>query len=149
MQACSNSIVNWLKFLQSCTKQSNCYNAIVSAFVSVSPESALHRYTCMIEDNTINQLSICIHMVLSDKVDFREFRYQGMMDHNICMQLTQHLGLENGRHFAGDIFMMTSLNGSIFRVTGHLCGKFTGHRWISHTKASEAELWCFLWSAPQ
>ena len=45
--------------------------------------------------------------------------------------------------------MMTSSNGNIFRVTGHLCGKFTGHRWISHTKASDAELWCFLWSAPE
>ena len=32
-----------------------------------------------------------------------------------------------------------------FRVTGHLCGEFTGHRWISRTKASDAELWCFLW----
>ena len=43
--------------------------------------------------------------------------------------------------------MMTSLNGNIFRVTGHLCGKFTGLRWIPRTKASDAELWCFLWSA--
>ena len=31
-----------------------------------------------------------------------------------------------------------------FRVTGHLCGEFTGHRWIPRTKASEAELWWFL-----
>ena len=23
------------------------------------------------------------------------------------------------------------------------------HRWIPHTKASDAELWCFLWSAPE
>ena len=37
----------------------------------------------------------------------------------------------------------------IFRVTGHLCGEFTGHRWIPRTKASDAELWCFLWSAPE
>ena len=28
-----------------------------------------------------------------------------------------------------------------------LCGEFTGHRWIPRTKASNAELWCFLWSA--
>ena len=28
---------------------------------------------------------------------------------------------------------MTSSNGNIFRVTGHLCGEFTGHRWIPHT----------------
>ena len=43
--------------------------------------------------------------------------------------------------------MMTSSNGNIFRVTGHLCGEFTGPRWIPCTKASDAELWCFLWSA--
>ena len=29
-----------------------------------------------------------------------------------------------------------------------LCGEFTGHRWIPHTKASDGEIWCFLWSAP-
>ena len=34
------------------------------------------------------------------------------------------------------------------RVIGPLCGEFTGHRWIPRTKASDAELWCFLWSAP-
>ena len=43
--------------------------------------------------------------------------------------------------------MITSWNGKIFRVTGHLCGEFTGHRWIHRTKASDAELWCFPWSA--
>ena len=26
--------------------------------------------------------------------------------------------------------------------------EFTGYRWIPHTKASDVELWCFLWSAP-
>ena len=36
-----------------------------------------------------------------------------------------------------------------FRVTGPLWAKFTGHRWIPLTKASNAELWCFLWSAPE
>ena len=45
--------------------------------------------------------------------------------------------------------MMTSSNGNIFRVTGHWCGEFTGHRWIPRTKASNAELWCFLWSTPE
>ena len=53
--------------------------------------------------------------------------------------------------------MMTSSSGNIFRVTGLLCRKFTGDRWIPRTKASvngefpaqkasDAELWCFLWS---
>ena len=46
------------------------------------------------------------------------------------------------------IFMMTSSNGNLFRVTGPLCEEFTGDRWIPRTKASDAELWCFLWSAP-
>ena len=46
-------------------------------------------------------------------------------------------------------FMMTSSNGNIFHVTGPLCGEFTGHRWIPLTKASDAEFWCFLWSAPE
>ena len=45
--------------------------------------------------------------------------------------------------------MMASSNGNIFRVTGHLCGKFTGNRWIPLTKASDVDLWCFLWSAPE
>ena len=45
--------------------------------------------------------------------------------------------------------MMTSSNGNIFRVTGPLCGEFTGLRWIPRTKVSDAELWCFLWSVPE
>ena len=38
---------------------------------------------------------------------------------------------------------MTSLNGNIFCVTGHLCGEVTGHRWITRTKASDAEFLIF------
>ena len=29
----------------------------------------------------------------------------------------------------------------------HLCGEFTWHRWIPHTKAADGEFWRFLWSA--
>ena len=47
-----------------------------------------------------------------------------------------------------DRYMMTPSNGNLFRVTGLLCGEFTGHWWIPRTKTSGAELWCFLWSAP-
>ena len=36
--------------------------------------------------------------------------------------------------------MMTSSNASIFRITGPLCGEFTGPLWIPRTKASDAEL---------
>ena len=55
----------------------------------------------------------------------------------------------NMRHaiiFTNDDPMMTSSNGNIFRVTGHLCREFTGLRWIPRIKASDAEFWCFLWS---
>ena len=45
--------------------------------------------------------------------------------------------------------MLTSSNGNIFRVTGHLCREFTGHRWIPRPKASDVDLSCFLWSAPE
>ena len=31
-----------------------------------------------------------------------------------------------------------------FRVTGPLCGEFTGHRWIPLTMANDAELWWFF-----
>ena len=55
---------------------------------------------------------------------------------------------ETHGHRTRDGNMMTSSNGNFFRVTGRLCGEFTGNRWIPHTKASGAELWCFLWTAP-
>ena len=47
-----------------------------------------------------------------------------------------------------DHSVMTSSNQNIFRVTGPLCGEFTGPRWTTRTKASDAELWYFLWTAP-
>ena len=46
------------------------------------------------------------------------------------------------------ICMITYSNGNIFRVTGPLYGELIGYRWIPTTKASDTELWCFLWSAP-
>ena len=54
---------------------------------------------------------------------------------------------EHKNIFAFSVIMMTSSNGNIFHVTGPLCGEFTGHQWIPLTKASDAELWCFLWFA--
>ena len=42
-----------------------------------------------------------------------------------------------------------STNGNIFRVTGPLWEESTGHRRIPLTKASDAELWCFIWFAPE
>ena len=39
---------------------------------------------------------------------------------------------------------MTSSNGNILRVTGHLRGEFTGPRWIPQIKASDAEFDVFF-----
>ena len=40
-------------------------------------------------------------------------------------------------------------NKMVFRVTGHLYGEFTGDRRIPRTKASDAELWYFIWYVPE
>ena len=45
--------------------------------------------------------------------------------------------------------MMTLSNGNVFGVTGPLWEESTGDRLIPPIIASDAELWCFLWSAPQ
>ena len=45
--------------------------------------------------------------------------------------------------------ILTSSNENIFCVTGPLWGEYTGHRWIPLTKASDAELWYFLWFETQ
>ena len=59
--------------------------------------------------------------------------------------------------------MMTSSNGNIFRVTGHLCREFTGPRWITRrpvtrnfdvffdqrsNKLSSEQLWGWLFETP-
>ena len=63
----------------------------------------------------------------------------------------------------GLFFTMTSSNGNISASLAlyvpfgiphklsypYICGEFTGHRWIPRTKAFDAKLWCFLWSAPE
>ena len=36
-----------------------------------------------------------------------------------------------------------------FHVAGPQWGDSTDERWIPLTKANDAELWCFLWSAPE
>ena len=45
--------------------------------------------------------------------------------------------------------MMESSNRNVFRLTRPLCGEFIDHRCIPLTLASDAEIWCFLWSAPE
>ena len=67
---------------------------------------------------------------------------QCSISHKICTLL-------HWCHIRVKASIMTSSNGNIFRDTGPLCGEITGHRWIPLTKASDAELWCFIWSVPE
>ena len=94
-----------------------------------------------------------IHMPLSETMMTHWKRIQGMTPWrplpttHLMTVIRRFHWRAPGLQWVADVAtynMMTSSNGNIFRVTGHLCGKFTGHRWISHTKASDAELWCFL-----
>ena len=62
----------------------------------------------------------------------------------VCLQHLLYIRLKSLWYIAA--FMMSS-NGNIFLVTGPSCGEFTGDQWIPLTKACDAELWCFLWSA--
>ena len=50
--------------------------------------------------------------------------YQGGFHFPDRNEVNQHRYLDMDRQ----LYMMTSSNGNIFRVTGHLCGEFTGHR---------------------
>ena len=76
--------------------------------------------------------------------------------HELQLWFTASIWEQSGTHFINSLWahnpklpethvaltwnMMTSSNGNIFRVTGHLCGEFTGPRWIPHTKASDGAL---------
>ena len=48
--------------------------------------------------------------------------------------------------FRNTVFHDDVIKWKVFRVSGPLFGEFTGHRSISRTKASDAELWWFVWS---
>ena len=72
-----------------------------------------------------------------------------MLNNGLLVTRFTYSVLELNKPCMDKFSMTTSSNGNIFRVTGHLCGEFTGPRWIPHIKTSDAELWCFLWSAPE
>ena len=79
---------------------------------------------------------------------YRRLYFRTIINHHCFREWTDIQNARSGSHFNKPQHMMTSSNGNIFRVTGHLCGEFTSSpRWIPRTKASDAELWCFLWSA--
>ena len=89
----------------------------------------------------LNTFSISIYKFASVGI----LRYYRLGQHHVVRALSCY-GVVRYRMI---LSLMTSSNGNIFRVTGHLCGEFTGPRWIPRSNASDAELWCFLWSASE
>ena len=77
------------------------------------------------------------HFVLTQKID-----------NSSCSNIAiSHSPIVRWPH-AG-ISMMTSSNGNIFRVTGPLWGKQPVIGGFPSQRARDAELWCFLWCAPE
>ena len=85
-----------------------------------------------------HNLSISIIMSIVQRIGSR-----------LMLLVLSHMINDLGRKSIHFPFMITSSNRNIFRVTGPLRGGSTGHRWIPLPKASDAELWRFLWSAPE
>ena len=76
-----------------------------------------------------------------DAIEKRDFaRFQIMADFETVVDSVMGPRLLVTHSFTCVNLMMTSSNGNIFLVTGHLCGEFTGHRWILHTKASDVDV---------
>ena len=99
--------------------------SLLSLLSSVSPKTGLNKQpNCSWFDNPGRQCDVTIDQQIIPHID----------------GLVQDYSISISHWRTCSLFMMTSSNGSIFRVTGHLCGEFTGPRWIRRTKASDAEL---------
>ena len=149
MQDCSISSALAMGILQSCTKPSmdSVQDGTDYACAKLSPELK----------NLEMQHSILKLSVVNWHEPGRKAATTIVVLHSFAHILLRHISI-NASEIASistvwptacSVYMMTSSNVNIFRVTGHLCGEFTGPRWIPYTKASDAELWCLLWSAPE
>ena len=86
------------------------------------------RNTLYLKKITARRFAVCVCAHFVDRYSFALL---------ITARVTS---LARGHHVDA---MMTSWNGNIFRVTGHLGGELNGPRWIPSTKAGDAELWMF------
>ena len=101
---------------------------------------------CIIRHIVYSGFEFVLHVVLLLlRIFFNQENISGWWNANYYIELK----FEIPTHGKGQKCMMASSNGKFLCVTGHLCEEFTGPRWIPHTKASDVELWCFLWSASE
>ena len=107
----------WLKFvLKSSSGEYKLSRKLISDCVSLLLVPSLNNFSCRCK------IAGAVSMVTD-------------MQHDLCKKSDDDCLVSNTVYNK-----MTSSNGNIFRVTGHFCGEFTGHRWIPCTKASDAEL---------
>ena len=132
-QDCSNSIANALESPQSCAEPAIWHMFVW--YVLVPPEQHGGDATGVPK---VRQGSERLHLLRRGS--------RGSTPRVRLLPATHPQTDPGGSH---KYFMMMSSNGNIWNPRYWLlCGEFTGHRWIPLTKASDAELWCFLWSAP-
>ena len=81
------------------------------------------------------------------KLSHFQNRFTNIKHENGSVQAGDKCGVISG--WSNNIKFVLMMTSSISRVIGPLCGEFTGRRWIPLTKASNTELRCFLWFAPE
>ena len=160
---CVNSInTQTMPFGPQCVSPKNIWEAAtkISVFLCSYSQSMAKRKTalnlqCSYQSIALNLQYMHDFTILSHRQTFKKVLF-GTIDWifiNDCRKYWPTAkGIGGHKHF--DILpfpkaMMTSSNGNIFRVNGPLSGESTSHEWFPLTRASDAELWCFLWSAPK
>ena len=149
VQDCSNSITDAIQLPQSCTKPSIYYQKFYKHCMDCCPQNTgvtLKRKCHHFNEIFITSCTDDVEMAATSSKCSSSFNFLIAINTQpiwiICTFLTK-CSLQT---LKGQIYilllsdMMTSSNGSIFRVTGPLCREFTGHRSL----ASDAELWCLF-----
>ena len=123
-----------------------CYPAIANSARIRVAKAFSQRFAngqCVCRQGCLVCVCLCIWSLILKKFIFSLFIQGDILFDDLCMEGGK------GEYSITWLNMMMSLNWNIFHVTGHLCGEFTGRRWIPLPKANDAGLWCFLWSAPE
>ena len=97
---------------------------------------------CAYGDNTCWELINCLRSFLHIPIQWAMRNWSTLFQSLIVLQSASFLGLETWVHH--DVIKWKH-----FPRYWLFVREFTGPRWIPRTKASDAELWYFLWSAPE
>ena len=86
------------------------------------------KWMCLVDMELLD--AIC-HNCLISCIGVTMYRIWGSIPRadKIRLKIWSCGGVSKPRYWGLNGSLMTSSNGNIFRVTGPLCGEFTGHRW--------------------